>query len=36
MYTFFVEFSVLNFLLFLIVQKNLEGLYERIHKLMIC
>jgi hypothetical protein len=34
MYTFSVNFSVLIFL-FLIVQKNIEGLYKRIHILMI-
>jgi hypothetical protein len=34
MYTFSVNFSVIIFL-FLIVQKNIEGLYKRIHILMI-
>jgi hypothetical protein len=35
MFTFFINFSVLNILSFLIVQKNLEGQYDRIHRLMI-
>jgi hypothetical protein len=35
MYILFINFGVLNFCLFIIPQKNIERLYEKIQKLMI-